>query len=377
MKQSSSTLHAAAPQSETDPRAVLSRASVAVLLGGRSSEREVSLQSGAAILAALRESRPAGVARGPRQVTAIEIEASGAWQYDGQSFAALRVLELLAPDTLFFLALHGGEGENGSIQGLLEACDRRYTGSGVAASALCMNKHATRLVLREAGLSTAAGCSIEHDEWRDARALVLERVAALSDDGWYVKPNSGGSSVSTYCVEPGAQAALARALDDVLATGDRALVEARVRGCETTCAVLGNQGGALRALAPVEIVPHAGRFFDYEEKYSGNGASEFCPPRSLSAHSIARVQQQALRAHRAAACDGYSRTDFIVPRDAQGQELEPVVLEINTLPGMTARSLLPQAAAQAGMDMRELCLAILELALTRTRAAPVRGTSER
>ena len=138
---------------------------------------------------------------------------------------------------------------------------------------------------------------------------------------------------------------------------------------ETTCGVIGNERGDLLALTPVEIVPKAGRFFDYEEKYSAGGADEFCPPRTLSPASTARLQELAARAHRVAGCDGYSRTDFFVPHDERGRECEPVALEINTLPGMTARSLLPKAAAVEGWSLRDLCLEILALALERRARA--------
>jgi D-alanine-D-alanine ligase len=336
----------------------LASATVAVLRGGRSSEREISLKSGAAVAAALATSADG---RGPARVLDVEIRPDGAWIHAGEAHAAGDLVARLPRDTLFFLGLHGGPGEDGTIQGFLRASGRRHTGSGVGASALCMNKSWTRQVLREAGLCIAAGVEIHPHVWRADRDAVIARLSTLSETGFAVKPNRGGSSVSTFLVKTAED--LPAAIESVLATGDRALVEVRVPGSEATCGVLGNERSVLRALTPVEIVPHAGRFFDYEEKYSSSGALEYCPPKNLSRGTCARIKDFAARAHRAAGCDGYSRVDFMVPRDAHGRELEPVVLEINTLPGMTDRSLLPQAAAEEGLSFRDLCLEILGFAL--------------
>jgi D-alanine-D-alanine ligase len=352
---------AATPVARASDR--VARANVVVLMGGRSSEREVSLRSGAAVAAALGAPADANDRRGPAVVTRIEIDADGRWCLDGERVEAGVAIAKLGPDTFYFLALHGGQGENGTLQGLLEAHDRYYTGSGVEASALCMNKHATRLVLQAAGLSVAPAHLVTSLRWRVARAAELSAIAQFGASGVSVKPNRGGSSVSTFLVEHAGE--IPNAIERVLATGDSALVEAWVRGTEATCAVLGNASGELRALPPVEIVPRGDRFFDYEQKYSDQGADEYCPPRGLSAATTARLAALSSLAHHAADCDGYSRTDFIVPRGADGAELEPVVLEINTLPGMTARSLLPRSAATAGHSLRELCLEILELALRR------------
>jgi len=333
-------------KSRTRFREEVAGATVAVLSGGRSSERTISLATGVAVTAALAQRD----ASGPARCVPIEIEANGAWKVDGERCAPASAVAMLPDSTIFFLGLHGGEGENGAVQGFLETCSRRYTGSGVGASALCMDKHATRLVVADAGVAVAPAVLVDGD----ARAF-----SPLSRDGWAVKPNCGGSSVATTMVER--EDELPAAIACALATGDRALVEARIRGIEATCAVLGNARGALRALTPVEIVPHAGKFFDWEEKYNAAGAEEHCPPRSLSAAACARLADLALRVHRAAGCDGYSRSDFIVPEGG-----EPVFLEVNTLPGLTARSLLPKAAQTDGLSFRELCLEILALAVERS-----------
>jgi D-alanine-D-alanine ligase len=186
----------------------------------------------------------------------------------------------------------------------------------------------------------------------------LERVSALPGEARVVKPRCGGSSVATTRV--GAGEDLATAVGAVLATGDDCLVESAVAGVECSCGVLGNRGEPLRALPPIEIRPAAGRFFDYQQKYAADGAREVCPVESLDAAAIERVQAGAGVLFEAAGCDGYARIDFIVPADG-----EPVLLEANTLPGFTARSLLPQEAAVEGMDYRSLVLAVIEAALRR------------
>lgn len=341
---------------------------VAVVRGGRSSEREVSLKTGAAIANALRAN---GDDRGPARVHDVEIRADGAWMFAGESLSAAELLGRLPASTLYFLGLHGGEGEDGTLQGLFAATRRTHTGSGVGASALCMNKSWTRQVLREAGLSIAPAVEIHPVAWREERASILARCEAIAAHGVAIKPNRGGSSVATFLVDDARE--IPAAIERVLATGDRVLVEARIVGSEATCGVLGNERSVLRALTPVEIVPNEGRFFDYEEKYSAAGAREFCPPRNIARETTERIRELAVRAHRAVGCDGYSRIDFMIPRDAANtrgtsngaHEREPIVLEINTLPGMTDRSLLPQAAAAEGASFRDLCLEIAALALAR------------
>lgn len=355
----------AIPKAAAGPTAAEARlrtATIVVVSGGRSSERSVSLQSGVAVSAALREN---GDGCGPQRVLDVEITPSGAWRTDSEDRSVDDALARLPRAALFFLALHGGEGEDGTIQGLLRSAGRVHTGSGVAASALCMCKSWTRAVLTQAGVQVAPGRTVDAEAWaRDARG-VLASIRGLSHTGWVVKPDRGGSSVATFVVDDAN--GLAPAIEAVLATKDRVLVEACIRGSECTVGVLGNRGGPVQALMPVEIRPKPGRFFDFEEKYSAGGASEFCPPVNIDPAMCARLQEIGARAHVAADCEGYSRTDVMVPADGS----EPIVLEINTLPGMTARSLLPLAAGHAGLSFRALCLRLAELALERPLDASV------
>jgi len=330
---------------------------VAVLMGGRSSEREVSLASGAEVLRAL--SRAVAQAR-LGGAFGVSLEPDGGWTVDTARSEALSALSRLRQEAdVCFLALHGGEGEDGSLQGLLAGAGIAHTGSGVAASALCMDKQATRALARATGVRVARGRLVAR--WAAERAELLRELP--SPTGWFVKPRHGGSSVATSALSPAADAAaLAAALDLAQEGGDDALVEERIDGIEVSCGVLGNRGEEPRALPPVEIRPKPGRFFDYKEKYSADGAREVCPPETLSPEAVARVQHAAARMHALCGCDGYSRVDFIV---AAGDE--PVLLELNTLPGLTPRSLLPKEAAAVGMDYLELCLWIVGAVLRRAR----------
>ncbi|MBI5431963.1 MAG: D-alanine--D-alanine ligase [Planctomycetes bacterium] len=338
----------------------LARVHVAVVFGGTSGERAVSLITGRDVAAALANGDDG---LGPKRVSAVEIDAGGRWLVGGEALAPGEALRALAPLDVLFLGLHGGDGENGTLQGWLELQGIAYTGSGAQASALCMDKLALRGVVAQKGLRVAPGACVSAAEWRCEPTALRTRVAELGDSGWFVKPRSGGSSVATTALRTldGLEAALAA----VFAIGDDALVEARISGVEVSCGVLVGADDSSQVLPPVEIQPRAGAFFDYEEKYSANGAQEFCPPRSLSAEVCARVQALARAAHDAARCSGYSRTDFIVP--AHG---DPVLLEVNTLPGLTPRSLLPQEASVVGIDYRSLCLGLAEEALARRRRAP-------
>ncbi len=344
-------------------RAAIAQHSLAILSGGRSSEREVSLWTGSAVLRAVRAGALAGEPPAPCAVHAVEIESDGRWTVDGQSASAGEIVARLGADCVWFLALHGGAGEDGTVQGLLEAQGVVHTGSGVRASAICMDKHVTRLVLADAGLRVAPGRVVDARAWRERRAALEREIDALAQAGACVKPVHGGSSVATFLLD--SPRGLAESVERVLATGDQALVEARVHGSEATCGVLGLPQGELRALTPVEIVPKEGLFFDYQQKYDAQGAAEYCPPRTLDAATCAHIQEQALEAFRAAGCEGYARIDFMLPRDERGVCGAPVVLEINTLPGLTDRSLLPQSARVDGLSFRALCLEIVALALER------------
>lgn len=336
-----------------------------VLYGGRSGERDVSLVSGRAVLSALEESRAGG--DGPARVLGVEIDEAGRWLLDGHGRPPLEALERLPADALVFFGLHGGEGEDGRLQGLLEIAGVPFTGSGPAASQRCMDKRTTRALAREAGISVAPGHWLECERWRSAPERAARQAWSALARGEaacvVAKPNAGGSSVDTARVAGIEE--LTSALSMIFEGGDDALVEGWVEGLEATVGIVGNRSGSLRALPVVEIRTKPGRFFDYEEKYGEDGATETCPPQELSPEVVERLSADALTAYRTLGCDGYARADFIVPQEGGA---EPVLLEVNTLPGFTPRSLLPQAASVAGASFGALCVELCALALDRVDA---------
>jgi len=342
------------------------RMRVAVLMGGPSSERDVSLASGDAVCRALDPTRfdarrleitKEGRWLPPRRLDALP--SSGAEPEPTDAAHALAADGGERPFDVAVLALHGAFGEDGTVQGLLEAAGLPYTGSGVLASALAMDKQRAKAIVASAGVRTARGCAVGAADWARDCEGVLRRLAAVPGLPAFVKPVGGGSSIGAG---PAADPAdLVARLDEVFAHHDeRALVEERVLGREVTCAVLGNRGQRLHTLPAVEIVPRGHAFFDYRAKYEAGGSDEICPAR-LTREESARVAEAAMTAHAALGCDGMSRSDFIV-RDGI-----PVYLETNTIPGMTSASLCPKAAAAVGVPFSRLVELLVDMALARAR----------
>jgi len=309
---------------------------IAVLLGGRSSEREVSLRSGRGVLAALERLGLKAVAVDPGPDLVRQLSEAGA--------------------NVVFNALHGGPGENGAIQGILDNAGVPYTGSGVLASALAMNKEQTKRVLRAVGLPTPDWLVFDADE--DSETAVEEVVRQLGLPA-VVKPVDQGSSVGVAIVDT--QEALEDYLASALRSYSRVLVERFVDGREVTVGILG-YGPTLRALPVLELVPR-NRFYDYEAKYT-KGLTELLCPAPIGEEATYRCQQVALAVHRAIGCHGISRVDMHL--DSAGQVW---VHEINSIPGMTETSDVPAEAAAAGMSYDELVAEILCSALPRMAAA--------
>jgi len=256
-----------------------------------------------------------------------------------------------------FVALHGRFGEDGTIQGLLEAAGLPYTGSGVLASALAMDKERAKAVAARAGLRVPRGACVDRRRWEEDRAGVLAGLAGVPGLPAFVKPSGGGSSIGAGAAT--SAAALGERVDAALAAAEGdALVEELLAGREITCAVLGNRGERPRTLPPVEIVPRGRPFFDYTAKYDPAACEEICPAR-IDAGERARVEEAAIAAHVALGCDGMSRSDFILV------DGEPVFLETNTIPGMTEASLCPRAARAAGIPFPALVDLLVGMALRR------------
>jgi D-alanine-D-alanine ligase len=253
-----------------------------------------------------------------------------------------------------FVAIHGQWGEDGTIQGMLELLGIPYVGSGVLASALAMDKVMALKVLSGSGIDVPRGFEVTARQWQ---ADSTDAMARAEQVGYplVVKPVRQGSSVGVSMVESAAE--FPAAVEAGFEYDDRLLVEERLMGTELTVGVIGN-GAGLRALPVIEIATKA-EFFDYRAKYDPALTDEICPAR-ISDELAARVQQIALDAHNALGCRDLSRTDVIATDDGR-----LVVLEVNTIPGMTANSLLPKAAKVAGIDFGELCAMLIEAALAR------------
>ncbi len=304
---------------------------VAVLMGGTSSEREISLTSGRAVADAL-------VALGHR-VTTIDAGADVAAR-----------LERARPD-LAFIALHGPGGEDGTIQGLLEVMGIPYTGSGVLASAACQDKAVTKKLLAESAIATPA----------------FSRVGAplggrLPEQSYpvIVKPNRGGSSIGIRRVDSAAD--LGSAVDTALEQDGEVLIEQYIHGRELTVSVLDGT-----ALPVVEIVAADG-LFSFEAKYSKSAGTRYDVPATLSTALAQAVQRTAVQSYHALGCAGAARVDIMLDENDT-----PWVLEINTIPGMTPTSLLPKAAACAGMDFNTLIDRMAALALGPAKGKEARG----
>lgn len=319
---------------------------VAVLMGGTSAEREVSLMSGNGVLAALR----------PQGVDAHAFDPAGRELADLKREGFARA----------FIALHGRHGEDGTVQGALELLGIPYTGSGVLASAMALDKVMTKRVWQAEGLPTPrwTWLDAEHQRREDLRAVPDELGLPL-----VVKPPREGSSIGVTKVLGYSQ------MQDAVTLAARydadVLCEEFIDGAELTCPVLG-EGSAARALPVVRIDAPEGNY-DYEHKYFSDATGYRCPS-GLAPADEAEVQRLTLAAYRALGCRGWGRAD-LMQRRSDGRLF---LLEMNTSPGMTGHSLVPMSARAAGMSYEALCLAILRMArLDSARAAHLPATPAR
>jgi len=291
---------------------------VAVLMGGFSSERPVSLSSGAACAAALEE---VGY-----KVTRIDV---------GRDVGT--VLGALKPDVCFN-ALHGPFGEDGTIQGILEYLAIPYTHSGVLASALAMNKAQAKKVAKAAGIPVAESKVVDRFAIGDRHPMKPPYV---------VKPVNEGSSFGVVIVQEGQSHPPQIVSSPEWRYGEKVLVERYVHGRELTCAVMGDV-----AIGVTEIIPTGHSFYDYDSKYVAGGSKHECPAK-VSPNIYQKIQTLALKAHQAIGCRGVSRSDFRYD-DRHSENGEVIWLEVNTQPGMTPTSLVPEIAAHAGHSFGEL-----------------------
>lgn len=307
----------------------MKKLTIALLSGGISTERQVSLSSGDQVYDALDKTKYKVL------------------RYDPKTDLTRLIADAPQIDVALII-LHGPFGEDGTVQGLLDLLHIPYQGAGVLGSALSMNKLVSKQLYELAGLPVPAYQAVKCGEPIDPAGYVERLGLPL-----VIKPATGGSSIGMSIVKKSAE--IQRALDEAFKHDETVLIETYIKGVELTGAVIGNDRP--EALPIVEIVPDKfHEFFDYEAKYTAGVTEEICPAR-IDDNLTAMAQDFAVRAHQALFCKGYSRTDMML----RGQEL--FVLETNTIPGMTATSLLPQAAAVAGISFSRLLDRLIQLSL--------------
>jgi D-alanine-D-alanine ligase len=321
---------------------------VAVIRGGRSSEHEVSLESGASVADGL---RAAG-----HEVIEVLIDRDGRWSADGEEVELRAGAGLLGVDVAFPV-LHGPFGEDGSVQGLLETLDVAYAGPSVLAAAVAMDKLICKRLLAFAGVPQVEFCEVGEPGWR-------EHVAAMPKPVW-VKPSRLGSSVGISPVAS-PEAELDRAIEAARSHDPRVIIEANAPGREVECSVIGNSGlgvepDGVETSLPGAIVTRASDWYDYEAKYA-EGGMELEVPAPIGTDAIARVRELAAQVFRAVGGTGLARCDFFVADDG-----EVLVNEINTIPGFTSTSVFGKLFEASGLPYRELCDRLVELAVERHR----------
>ncbi len=351
--------------------------SIGVLMGGRSSEHDVSLRSSSFIYNTLDRNR--------FRVKPILVSMSGKWYYPNEWNVVWTVPNIPMDDAyrnsvlnvfiqttkskeqnpwtdpscggceLLVIGLHGGEGEDGRMQAFLEMTAIGYTGSGVLASSLAMDKFRSNLIFKTQGIPVAKFAEITRDEWN---LFCINQDPKEIWNQWnldkklkfpvFSKPTTGGSSVGTFRADSALE--WGDKIEKVFESENRMLVQENINGREVSCGVIrmldGNNWKTI-ALPPTEIIPQS-EFFNYEAKYTPGKSKEVTPP-NMPTDWIHKIQEYSLIAHNVLGCFGYSRTDFIVTEDGI-----PWILETNTLPGMTGTSLIPQQADAIGISMKDV-----------------------
>ncbi|MGG4480330.1 D-alanine--D-alanine ligase [Paenibacillus illinoisensis] len=294
---------------------------VGVIMGGTSSERDISLLTGQEMIAHLD--------RNKYEVIPVELSSKR------------DLIDKSAGIDVALLALHGKYGEDGTVQGTLESLGIPYTGCGVLSSSVCMDKDMSKQLMHHAGIPTGAWVQVNHLEQLSSTAVQQLTYPVV------VKPNSGGSSIGTQVVQE--PSSLQAAVEAALKWDDTVMIEQYIAGDEITCAIVDGR------MLPIISIRSSAEFFDYSSKYNDGGAEEQVIQLPADIHQ--RVEDAALACYRVLKCSVYARVDMII-RDGM-----PYALEVNTLPGLTRNSLLPKSAAAAGISFAELLDTIIELSL--------------
>ncbi len=333
-------------------------------MGGPSAERDISLVTGKAVCENLDKKK--------YEILPIEISKEGKFLFDATRYKQLnsarvqksgktkyqvmdlqnKVAERKKMDVVFN-ALHGTFGEDGAIQGMLECLGVKYTGSGILASALAMNKDAAAKMYHAHGIPTPPYMTFTKEEWKENPGGITTEVRNRYGFPVVIKPVNQGSAVGVSIVK--AESDLAKAITTTLKQFNWLMAQEFITGKEATCGVLEKDGKAF-ALPPTRIIANANEFYDYNSKYKAGGSTHVCPA-DFSADINEAIQDLALKAHMALGCRGMSRTDVMVGHDGQLW-----VLETNTIPGMTPTSLLPEAAGKAGINFSAMLDLIIKAA---------------
>ena len=316
---------------------------IGVLMGGTSAEHEISLNTGTNVLENLNTSK--------YEATAIKITKDGRWLVGGKQNNLEKAFNGF---DVIFNALHGTFGEDGRVQALMEYYGAKYTGSGITASALAMDKLRSREIFKLSGLAVPKTLKIRKGE--NYQALLNVFVTKVTNFPVVVKPCSNGSSVGVFIVND--QVQLDKALKNAFQIEKKVLVEEFIEGREVTCGVLDNfSDQPVSALPVTEIIPkRRHKFFDYNAKYKTGHSDEITPAR-LDEDTAKRIQEIAVKAHQLLGCRAYSRTDMIVSGD------KIYILEINTLPDLSSRSLFSKAVQVSGLTLAGLLDKIIQSSL--------------
>jgi D-alanine-D-alanine ligase len=329
---------------------------VVLLIGGPSPEHDISLKSGDVIARSLDTKK--------YHVTPIVVLKNKTWQLPRKktpmNFSeAMRTIKYTIRPDVAFIAMHGAYGEDGTVQGLLESAGIPYTGSGILASSLAMDKQKSSALFSYYGMKVPRFIACSYAEWRKNRKDIRKETVYGIGLPCIVKPTTAGSSIGITKVLRIKN--LRIALKEAFLYSDEVMIQKCIQGTEITCSVLdtGTEQGAI-PLSPTEIIPCESDFFDHRAKYEAGAAKEITPAR-LPEKVIADIQNLAARAHSILGCSGLSRTDMIVGKDGI------YILETNTIPGMTETSLLPQAATAAGIEFPKLLDMIIQAGIDRRR----------
>lgn len=326
---------------------------VAVVCGGASSERNISLKTGQQVAKALTKDK--------YSVSFIEILPDNHWvrknKLTNQGVPVLNFWELKKKIDVAFLALHGKFGEDGRVQAVFDLLGVPYTGSGVLASALGMSKLKCSEFVAASGILTPGYLRVRRG---DAVAGILSSVTKKIGYPCVVKPNESGSSIGVSIVKNSSE--LKKALRSAFLEGELVMIEKYISGRELTCGVMGNNGDQLKALPPVEIIAAGSQFFDYQAKYSSEKTQEVCPAK-IGLKITKEIQSLAKQVHEIVGCDGLTRSDFILSN--KNQRL--YFLEINTIPGQTEASICPKEAKALGIPFNEFISSQVQMALRKKR----------